>query len=100
MTQKQRAQFWVQEYMHQVIPGLYEILQGHSDEQYKKYIIDQLSTPMPTEYRDIVRIKYITSCMEYCIHEVLQSQMGDECTQNPHAMKELKDILYIAISHW
>lgn len=59
-----------------------------------------MSTPMPTEYRDIVRMKYITSCMECCIHKVLQSQI-DECTQDPHAMKKpLKDILYIAISRW
>ena len=101
MTQKQKARFWVREYMDQVIPGLYEILQGHSDEQYKKYIIDQLSTPMPAEYRDIVRMKYITSCMECWIHKVLQSQIDDECTQDPHAMeKSLKDILYIAISRW
>ena len=100
MTQKQKARFWVREYMDQVIPGLYEILQGHSDEQYKKYIIDQLSTPMLTEYRDIVRMKYIASCMEHCIHKMLQSQIGDEGTQDPHTMKSLKDILYTAISRW
>lgn len=100
MTQKQRAQFWVQEYMHQVIPGLYGILQGHFDEQYRKYIIDQLSTPMPTEYRNAVRIKYIMSCMEYWIHKTLQCRTDEEHDQNLQVEKDLKEILYIAIARW
>ena len=100
MTQKQRAQFWVQEYMHQVIPGLRAILQGHSDEQYKKYIIAQLSTPMPAEYRDAVSIKYITSCMEQCICRIELAYEKERLDQGILVRQSLKDILYIAISRW
>lgn len=100
MTQKQRAQYWVQEYMHQVIPGLYMILQGHSDEQYKKYIIHQLATPMPTEYRGAISRKYITSCMKQCIYKIQLDQEIARSEQDLRTKQSLKDILCIAISRW
>lgn len=100
MTQKKRAQYWVQEYMHQVIPGLYMILQGHSDEQYKRYIIDQLATPMPTEYRGSVSMKYITSCMEQYIYRIQLDQEKAKSEQDIRTKQSVKDILYIAISRW